>query len=89
MAVVTVSRCSHARWLYYSVMDSSVDIVPVNGAQDELSDAWRATPGNRSKRPALYGTKSAYNPRAMVGLLYSVLSITLGSHGFDRGTGGD
>jgi len=57
----------------YNVMDSPVGVVPVtrvDPAQDELSDAWRAAPGDGSRllEGILYGTKGAYNPRAMAGL---------------------
>jgi Amidase len=57
----------------YNVMDSPVGVVPVtrvDPARDELSDAWRAAPGNGSKlvEGDIYGPKGAYNPRAMEGL---------------------
>jgi len=57
----------------YNVMDSPVGVVPVtrvDPARDELSDAWRAAPGNGSKlvEGDIYGPKGAYDPRAMEGL---------------------
>ena len=59
--------------LMYNVVDSPVGVVPVtrvDAAQDQLSDAWRAAPGNGSKilESELYGPKGAYNVQAMEGL---------------------
>lgn len=59
--------------LMYNVVDSPVGVVPVtrvDPARDELSDEWRASPGNGSKilENEAYGPKGAYNARAMEGL---------------------
>jgi len=59
--------------LIYNVVDSPVGVVPVtrvDPARDELSDEWRAAPGNGSKilEGDVYGPKGAYNAQAMEGL---------------------
>jgi len=59
--------------LMYNIVDSPVGVVPVtrvDPAHDELSDEWRAAPGNGSKilEGQLYGPKGAYNAQAMEGL---------------------
>jgi len=62
--------CSTIVW---NVVDSPVGVVPVtrvDPARDELSDEWRAAPGNGSKilEGEIYGPKGAYNASAMRGL---------------------
>jgi Asp-tRNA(Asn)/Glu-tRNA(Gln) amidotransferase A subunit family amidase len=59
--------------LMYNIVDSPVGVVPVtrvDPARDELSDEWRAAPGNGSKilESDVYGPKGAYNARVMEGL---------------------
>ena len=59
--------------LMYNIVDSPVGAVPVtrvDPARDELSDEWRAAPGNGSKilESEIYGPKGAYNARVMEGL---------------------
>jgi amidase len=59
--------------LIYNIVDSPVGVVPVtrvDPARDELSDEWRAAPGNGSKilEDEVYGPKGAYNAQAMEGL---------------------
>jgi len=59
--------------LMYNIVDLPVGVVPVthvDPARDELSDEWRAAPGNGSKilESEIYGPKGAYNTRAMEGL---------------------
>jgi amidase len=59
--------------LLYNVVESPVGVVPVmrvDPARDELSDEWRAAPGNGSKilEGAVYGPNGAYNATAMAGL---------------------
>jgi amidase len=59
--------------LMYNIVDSPVGVVPVtrvDATRDELSDEWRAAPGNGSKilEGFLYGSKGAYNAQAMEGL---------------------
>jgi amidase len=66
--------------LVYNVVESPVGVVPVtrvDPTRDELSDAWRAAPGNGSKllEGELYGPKGAYNVRAMEGLPVGVQVI--------------
>jgi amidase len=59
--------------LIYNIVDSPVGIIPVtrvDPARDEVSDEWRAAPGNGSKiiEGEIYGPKGAYKPSAMNGL---------------------
>jgi len=59
--------------LMYNIVDSPVGVVPatrVDPARDELSDEWRAAPGNGSKilEKDIYGPGGAYNARMMEGL---------------------
>ena len=59
--------------LIYNIADSPVGVIPVtrvDPARDEVSDEWRAAPGNGSKiiEGEIYGPKGAYNPSAMNGL---------------------
>ena len=59
--------------LIWNVVDSPVGVIPitrVDPARDELSDEWRAAPGDGSKllEGELYGPKGAYDPSAMEGL---------------------
>lgn len=59
--------------LVYNVVDSPVGVIPVtrvDPTRDELSDEWRAAPGIGSKilEGDAYGSKGAYNARAMEGL---------------------
>jgi len=59
--------------LIYNIIDSPVGVIPVTRVdpkRDEVSDEWRAAPGNGSKiiEGEIYGPKGAYNPSAMKGL---------------------
>lgn len=59
--------------LMYNIVDSPVGVIPVtrvDPAHDELSDEWRAAPGNGSKilESGIYGPGGAYNARKMEGL---------------------
>jgi Asp-tRNA(Asn)/Glu-tRNA(Gln) amidotransferase A subunit family amidase len=69
--------CATSIW---NVVDSPVGVVPVtrvDPALDELSDEWRAGPGNGSKllEKEVYGPNGAYNPFAMKGLPVGVQVI--------------
>ena len=59
--------------LIWNLADSPVGVIPVtrvDPALDELSDEWRAAPGDGSKllEGELYGPKGVYDPSAMKGL---------------------
>lgn len=59
--------------LIYNMINCPVGVVPVtrvDPTRDEVSDEWRAGPGNGSKllEGEIYGPKGAYNPSAMEGL---------------------
>ena len=59
--------------LIYNIVDSPVGVIPVtrvDPARDELSDEWRAAPGDGSKilEKDIYGPKGAYDARVMEGL---------------------
>lgn len=59
--------------LLYNIVECPVGVVPVtrvDPARDELSDEWRAAPGNGSKilEGDVYGRNGAYNVSAMEGL---------------------
>lgn len=59
--------------LMYNIVDSPVGVLPVtrvDPARDDLSDEWRAAPGNGSKilESRMYGPKRAYNSQEMEGL---------------------
>ena len=71
--------------LMYNVVDSPVGVVPVtrvDAAPDQLSDEWRAAPGNESKHLEndVYGPEGVYDVQAMRGLPVGVYDITVSSH---------